>query len=161
MKQGLFQKGGPLAAIARRLSSPPGRVTWRLITILALGTFVVQAGCGAPVDRSQGPPAGQGGSGLLLATPSPDQIRAGREYFFWGPCGECHTIQGTRAQGRVGPDLTNFASRPRVNILPNTPENVERWIGNPQAVNPKAYMPNLDLPGDIIGKLTAYLETLR
>jgi cytochrome c2 len=138
-------------------------VGWRatLALFLFAGGLALISACGEPTITSEQPPVGVGVTGPLLSTPSAEIVQAGREYFLWGPCGECHTIDGTRAQGQVGPNMTNFGSRPRVNILPNTPDNVRKWLSNPQAVNPQAYMPNLNLPGDIIGKLTAFIETLR
>src|SRR5438874_8414896 len=46
------------------------------------------------------------------------------------PCPACHTIRGTSAQARVGPELTHVGSRKTIaaGILDNTPQNIERWI---------------------------------
>ncbi|HWB61549.1 MAG TPA: cytochrome c oxidase subunit II, partial [Chthoniobacteraceae bacterium] len=57
-------------------------------------------------------------------------------------CTSCHTIanKGGPAGGRVefGPDLTHFASRLDFGsgISKNTPENLHRWLKNPQDVKP-------------------------
>jgi cytochrome c1 len=45
--------------------------------------------------------------------------------------------------------------------LPNTPENVERWIENPKAVEPKTAMPDLGLSPEQASDIAAYLYTLR
>ncbi len=38
-------------------------------------------------------------------------VAEGKRVFFQKECHDCHTIRGTRADGRKGPDLTHFASR--------------------------------------------------
>jgi cytochrome c oxidase subunit 2 len=78
-------------------------------------------------------------------------------------CVMCHTIRGTAAGGRMGPDLTHFASRSTIaaGTLPRTPEHVNNWITDPQAIKPGSRMPTLALtPGDRAA-IVAYLEQLR
>ncbi|MFN2557733.1 MAG: cytochrome c family protein [Nitriliruptorales bacterium] len=62
-------------------------------------------------------------------------------------CGSCHTIPGIRgADGLVGPPLTRFYERPYIaGQLPNTPEDLVRWIMHPQEVAPGTAMPDLDV----------------
>ena len=43
--------------------------------------------------------------------PSTDAARRGHDRFMAGACVMCHTIRGTSAGSRVGPDLTHLASR--------------------------------------------------
>jgi cytochrome c oxidase subunit 2 len=71
-------------------------------------------------------------------------------------------IQGI-SKGYIGPDLTHFASRTTLaaGVLKNTPENVAKWIGNPQETKPGANMPALLLPGPKMNALVAYLEGLK
>jgi cytochrome c oxidase subunit 2 len=78
-------------------------------------------------------------------------------------CSGCHTIAGTPAHGRVGPDLTHFASRSTIASLtiPNTRANLRHWIQDPQQVKPGSKMPDLQLSNADFAALTAYLETLR
>jgi cytochrome c oxidase subunit 2 len=78
-------------------------------------------------------------------------------------CGGCHQVRGTKAHGRVGPDLTHFASRRTLGAvrLTNTPANVAHWIRDPQGVKPGNKMPNLDLPQQDWQALDHYLRTLR
>jgi cytochrome c oxidase subunit 2 len=88
---------------------------------------------------------------------------SGEQVFMNGPCIGCHTIDGTKAQGKVGPNLTHFASRGVFvgAVLDNTPQNVARWLADPQQVKPGALMPNLHLPQDQIDELVAFVESLK
>lgn len=78
-------------------------------------------------------------------------------------CVECHAITGTEAKAQVGPDLTHFLSRQKFagERLDNTPENVVRWLKNPQEIKPGSHMPNMQLTDDEVNSLVAYLEELR
>ena len=75
----------------------------------------------------------------------------------------CHTIAGTPAGSRVGPDLTHLASRRTIaaGTLPNTRGNLAGWISNPQALKPGVKMPANALTAADLDALLAYLETLR
>src|SRR3954452_14383475 len=44
--------------------------------------------------------------------PAGERTRRGRRVFLGSTCVMCHTVQGTQAMARVGPDLTHVASRP-------------------------------------------------
>jgi cytochrome c oxidase subunit II len=91
-----------------------------------------------------------------------DETR-GREVFLGSTCLLCHTIRGTNAGGRVGPDLTHLASRPHIaaGVLPNTPEDLARWIRDPQAIKPGARMPPQPVAGDDLRALVTYLRSLQ
>ncbi len=97
----------------------------------------------------------------------PPQLSAeasqGQDIFLAEPCIGCHTIAGTKAQGNVGPNLTHFASRSIFagGTLPNNPENLSKWLADPQAIKPGNLMPNLYLGGDTINLLVTYLESLK
>jgi cytochrome c oxidase subunit 2 len=86
----------------------------------------------------------------------------GMDVFFQAECHECHTIAGTSADGRVGPDLTHVASRQSLaaGSLDNTTENLASWVTNPQALKQGVKMPDLELSGADIEALVTYLETL-
>ena len=60
-------------------------------------------------------------------------------------CHACHRIEGLVGPDvRVGPPLEDWASRGYVaGVLPNTPENLVRWIRDPQKVAPGTLMPDL------------------
>jgi cytochrome c2 len=78
-------------------------------------------------------------------------------------CQSCHTIPGVAgASGLVGPPLAGIASRAYIaGVLTNTPENMERWIQDPRAVDSLTAMPNAGVTETDARHITAYLYTLR
>jgi cytochrome c1 len=78
-------------------------------------------------------------------------------------CGSCHTIPGIyTARGLVGPPLMLFSRRTMIaGELPNSPDNLVRWIKDPKAVEPGTAMPDLGLTDDEARDVAAYLYTLR
>lgn len=78
-------------------------------------------------------------------------------------CSNCHTIRGTFATARIGPDLTHVASRQTLAAgrLDNTPSNLAEWLEEPDHVKPRCNMPNLHLSRQQNQALVAYLETLK
>lgn len=86
----------------------------------------------------------------------------GLEVFLSRGCQECHSIEGTPASGRDGPDLTHIASRQSIaaGTLDNTTESLSEWITNPQRLKPGAEMPDIELSDEDVEALVAYLETL-
>ena len=95
--------------------------------------------------------------------PGDDRTRHGRDVFLSGPCVLCHTISGTPAAARLGPDLTHLAGRTTLaaGILPNTPGHLAGWILDPQRIKPGVHMPSVGLEGGDLQALLAYLGTLR
>lgn len=77
-------------------------------------------------------------------------------------CGSCHVIPGIRtARGRVGPPLTDFGDRAYIaGALPNSPENLTRWIMSPAAVESTTAMPDLVAVEQEARHMAAYLLTL-
>jgi len=86
----------------------------------------------------------------------------GREVFMHNACINCHAIAGTVANGRFGPDLTHLASRDTLASGPikNTPENLRKWIDDPNTMKPGALMPSMHLNSHDLDAVTAYLTTL-
>lgn len=78
-------------------------------------------------------------------------------------CGACHTIPGVHAaRGLVGPPLMFFSRRTMIaGELPNSPDNLVRWIRDPHSVEPGTAMPNLGLTETDAHDVAAYLYTLR
>lgn len=78
-------------------------------------------------------------------------------------CVNCHTVKGTPAQGRFGPDLTHLMSRDTIaaGVATNTHDNLKNWIRNPDLIKPGSLMPAMQLSEDELDAVTAYLETLR
>ena len=94
--------------------------------------------------------------------PLSEEERRGREVFLDEACADCHTIRGTPAQGRIGPDLTHVASRSTLAalVIPNDTDHLRGWIRDPQDVKPGNRMPGLDLSGPELDDLVSYLESL-
>jgi cytochrome c oxidase subunit 2 len=88
--------------------------------------------------------------------------RIGQEAFLGNACVSCHTIAGTSATGRFGPDLTHVASRDTIasGAFLNTPENLKKWIDNPAHMKPGSLMPAMHLNDRDLDTVTAYLSTL-
>jgi cytochrome c2 len=78
-------------------------------------------------------------------------------------CNACHIIPGIPgATGKVGPSLEGIASRTYLaGKLNNTPQNLMRWIRDPQGVTKGTAMPNLGVSEQEARDLAAYLYTLR
>ena len=78
-------------------------------------------------------------------------------------CGSCHIIPGIyTARGLVGPPLFHFGRRTIIaGELPNTPDNLTRWIMEPQSIEPGTAMPNLGVTEDQGKDMAAYLYTLQ
>jgi cytochrome c oxidase subunit 2 len=95
--------------------------------------------------------------------PASDASSRGQRVFESTACVNCHTISGTPAKGRFGPDLTHLASRDTIasGTAPNTPEQLQLWIRNPDAIKPGSKMPAMGLSDGDVAAVTAYLETLR
>ena len=98
----------------------------------------------------------------VSAVPGGHPDRGEQEFVNYG-CGSCHAIDGWgKPKGHVGPPLSGVAERSMIaGEIPNTPENMIRWIQNPQAVEPNTMMPNLGVSDAVARDLAAYLYTLR
>jgi len=92
-----------------------------------------------------------------------ESISKGRQIFEGTACINCHTVTGTVADGRFGPDLTHLMSRETIaaGAAQNTPENLRLWIRQPDAFKPGSKMPAMGLSEQDVGAVAAYLETLR
>lgn len=86
----------------------------------------------------------------------------GRDTIEAAGCGACHTIPGVPgADATVGPPLDRWSQRVFIaGNLTNSPENLARWIADPDAVEPGTAMPDLGLSRDEIEDVVAYLFTL-
>ena len=89
--------------------------------------------------------------------------RAGRRVFETTACINCHTVRGTVANGRFGPDLTHLMSRATIasGAAENTPENLRLWIENPDAIKPGSLMPAMKLTDAELDALVRYMQSLR
>ena len=98
-----------------------------------------------------------------LAPPTSRQARAGEQVFLTQQCASCHTIRGTAARGRIGPDLTHLQTRHTLAALtiPNDRAHLADWVANPQRAKPGNKMPGLNLTGAQFQQLLSFLQGLR
>ena len=72
-----------------------------------------------------------------------DDAKAGQQLFAQKACVACHTIQGVPgAVGVIGPNLNDLKGRTTLasGMIENSPENLARWIQDPQAIKPGVLM---------------------
>jgi len=95
--------------------------------------------------------------------PAQNGATEGQRIFESTACVNCHTISGTAATGKFGPDLTHLMSRQTIaaGAAANVHEKLRLWIKNPDAVKPGSKMPAMGLSDRDVDAVTAYLETLR
>ena len=93
----------------------------------------------------------------------PEAVKNGRKVFLGQSCVSCHRVAGTSAQGRYAPDLTHLMSRKTLvtGLVPNTPEDLRRWIADPQKIKPGCLMPAFGLSDRDRDLIVDYLVTLR
>jgi cytochrome c oxidase subunit 2 len=93
----------------------------------------------------------------------PEAVKSGRKLFLGQSCINCHRVAGTSAQGTDAPDLTHLMSRQTLltGMVPNTPENLRRWITDPQKIKPGCLMPAFGLSDHDRDLIVDYLATLR
>ena len=86
----------------------------------------------------------------------------GRSAAYDRGCGACHTIPGVRgAYGTVAQSLAGFSQRTFIaGELPNTPDNLERWIMDPPSIQPKTAMPNLGVGAAEARDIAAFLYSV-
>ena len=85
----------------------------------------------------------------------------GEAMFIQYGCGSCHALKDVRnATGTVGPPLDGVALRTIIaGHLANKPENMEKWIRDPQQVSPGTAMPDLGVGEEDARDITAFLYT--
>lgn len=96
-------------------------------------------------------------------SPATPEAQRGHDVFMQSSCVLCHTVRGTDAGARLGPELTHVGSRMTIaaGTLPNTRGHLAGWVANPQAIKPGVRMPPNNLaPGDLQAVLS-YLRSLR
>ena len=96
------------------------------------------------------------------AAADPEAV-AGRHVFETTACVNCHSVRGTIATGRFGPDLTHLMSRATLaaGAAPMSRDSLRDWIENPDHVKPGSLMPAMKLEASAVDPLVDYLMTLR
>jgi cytochrome c oxidase subunit II len=90
-------------------------------------------------------------------------VAKGKKKFLEQSCVNCHRIRGTSAAGSYAPDLTHLMSRETLasGILPNTRDNLRKWIADPQVIKPGCLMAAFGLSEADLNDIVDYLATLR
>src|SRR5512133_939481 len=163
-----------IPALGPKIDGIPGQVNKTWFTTTKAGTYQGQCSeyCGAehammhelvvaePLDQFNAWVKEQ-------QQPIPDNLTSdaqqGERTFMAMPCGTCHTIDGTSAQGKVGPNLTHLASRSVLAgaTYENNTSNLTQWLTNPQDLKPGNHMPNLLTPPSAVNELVAFLQSLK
>ena len=93
----------------------------------------------------------------------PARQARGFDAFTESQCASCHALRGTSARGRIGPDLTHLMSRKTIGALtlPNTRQELQAWVVDPQHSKPGNKMPALQLSGPRLTQLMVFLEGLK
>jgi cytochrome c oxidase subunit 2 len=93
---------------------------------------------------------------------TPSQAR-GQQVFLSSPCVMCHTIRGTDAGSRVGPELTHVASRGTIaaGTLENTRGHLAGWVVDSQKIKPGNRMPPINVEPSDLQALLDYLQSLK
>lgn len=116
--------------------------SWRHLLLTVAAASLVGVACGGdPTAAAAGDPA------------------RGKELFSEYGCVACHAIERVRgADARVGPRLDDLASQRIIaGVLPNTRENLARWIQDPTAVDPRTAMPDVGVTDEDVADLVAFL----
>ena len=92
-----------------------------------------------------------------------DSVSRGRQVFETTACVNCHTVSGTNAGGKFGPDLTHLMSRETIaaGAALNTRENLKLWVKDPETIKPGSLMPAMQLDEHDLDAVTDYLLSLR
>lgn len=91
----------------------------------------------------------------------------GKQVFKTKGCVACHSISGVAELAQrsrtTGPDLTHVGSRTSIvaNSLPNSVENLAKWVKDPQSIKEAALMSNLGLTLEESNAVATYLFSLK
>lgn len=98
-----------------------------------------------------------------LPAPENPAVAAGRRVFEHTACVNCHTVRGTCADGRFGPDLTHLMSRETLGagVAPLDPATLRTWVADPDHLKRGVLMPAMQLGDAELDQVVAYLATLR
>jgi cytochrome c oxidase subunit 2 len=90
-------------------------------------------------------------------------VQAGEGVFLHNACISCHTVAGTVATGRFGPDLTHVASRDTIasGAVPFNARNLRAFVDDPAHFKPGALMPPMHLNDKDLDLVTGYLLSLK
>ncbi len=93
---------------------------------------------------------------------APD-VERGRAAITQYACNACHNVPGiTGSDVHVGPPLAGVGARRLIaGAVPNTPEQMVRWIRDPRSIDPDTAMPAMQVGEQDARDIAAFLATLR
>jgi cytochrome c len=128
-----------------------GRLIWIGISAGVCAALIAAAGGQAWLTARQSEDVARAMTGGDVSR-APDLIRR------YG-CAGCHTISGiSGGDGQVGGPLSNIKKRVYIGgVVTNSPDNLIRWIVNPQQFSPRTAMPATGITEQEARDVTAYL----
>ncbi len=120
----------------------------RIVLVLIPIVILLISACGTQSDET--------------IVPGGDPARGQGALLGYG-CSSCHRIPGVSGTtATVGPPLAQFAERRYIaGELPNTPDNLIKWIMDPNSIEPGTAMPNLGVNEAAARDIASYLYSLR
>ncbi len=90
------------------------------------------------------------------------QVAQARTTFESLSCINCHSVRGTVAVGKFGPDLTHLMTRQTIGagVLANNQKNLRDWVNDPQDPKPGCLMPSMKLTNAELDQVVTYLHSL-
>jgi cytochrome c2 len=86
-----------------------------------------------------------------------DIPKTGASLFVAKNCSACHR----KNSSNICPSLVNFAQKPLIaGKVPNTRDNLRKWLKKPSSIKKGTRMPNLGLADEEIELLIEYIQTL-
>jgi cytochrome c1 len=143
------------------------RYTARSAWILSLSGAAVLIAVGAVLARERS--LDQRERLELAADMTGGDPRAGLGKMTSTGCTACHVVPGTpgwrsemvRERSRIGPPLDAYLRRLYIaGVIPNTADNLIRWLKSPPSIDPRTAMPDVHLSDQDARDLAAYLYTL-
>lgn len=155
IKYGIKMTGMP--AWAFRLSDDE---IWAIVALLRMLPRLSPADYAALSARVPDPPAVAPAPMRTGVAPDPQRGKIAIQQY---ACVTCHKTPGiVGSSAPVGPPLEGIGSRAFIaGVIPNSPENLLRWLRTPQEVSPHSAMPNLGVSERDALDIAAYLYTLR
>ncbi len=135
---------------------------WLWVTLVAVPLAACSGAASSEPQSGRSRPAEK-------SAPAPKvsgDVNNGKQLFASKGCIACHAAPGVAgATGTIGPSLGGIGDpgkRPQLAAgIPNTPDNIRRWIKDPASVKAGTMMPNLNLNDKEADDLVAFLVTLR
>ena len=119
----------------------------RLSGGLTIATIILVGACDAPQ--------------VAPGEASAESIARGREAAIRHGCGACHKLPGIGwPEGRVGPDLSDFAGRASIaGRLPNRPDTLAHFVRDAPSLVPGTAMPVIAMPVRDAQDISAWLQS--